>query len=70
MVDTSGLLRLLYHLWQGRGLLDCVHCELPDIFLRMKHDDVEFGAVEAHQGHIGAQADGHTQRGHLDLSRK
>ena len=56
------------YLGQGRGLLDCVHRELPDILLRVEQDDVELGAVEAHQGHVGAQADGDAQSGHLNLS--
>ena len=60
---------MFYYLWEGRRLLYSVHGELPDILLRMKHDDVELGAVEADQGHVGAQADGDAQRGHLDLSR-
>ena len=46
------------YLWQDRWLLDCVHGELPDILLRVEHDDVELGAVEADQRHVGAQADG------------
>ena len=68
-IKTSKLLYILFYLWEGRGLLDCVHGELPDILLRMEHDDVELGAVETDQGHVGAQADGDAQRGHLDLPR-
>ena len=58
---------VMYHLWQGRGLLDGVHGELPDILLRVEDDDVELGAVQAEQGHVGAQADRHTQCRHLNL---
>ena len=60
---------MFYYLGQGRGLLDSVHGELPDILLRVKHDDVELGAVETDQGHVGTQADGDAQCGHLDLPR-
>ena len=67
--DKSILLFILNYLWEGRGLLDGVHGELPDILLRMEHDDVELGAVETHKSDVGAQADGDAQGGHLDLPR-
>lgn len=46
---------------------DGVHREFSNIFLWMKDDDPEFGAVETKEGDICTQADGNTQGGQLDL---
>ena len=48
-------------IWRG------VHRQFPDVLLRLKHDDVDLGRVEAEQSHIRAQADGHAQSCDLDL---
>ena len=35
-------------------MISGVHREFPNIFLRMKKNDVEFGRVEADQRHVSA----------------
>ena len=51
----------------GRRLLDRVHGQLPNILLRVEEDDVELGAVQAEQRHVGAQADRDAEGRQLDL---
>ena len=52
-----------------RRLLDRVHGQLPNILLRVEEDDVELGAVQAEQRHVGAQADRDAEGRQLDLRR-
>ena len=49
-------------------LLGGVHGQLPNILLRVEQDDVELGAVQAEQRHVGAQADRDAEGRQLDLS--
>ena len=49
-------------------LLGDVHGQLPNILLRVEQDDVELGAVQAEQRHVGAQADRDAEGRQLDLS--
>ena len=43
------------------------HGEFPDVLVRMEHDDVHFGYVEADEGHRSAETDRQTHGRNLNL---
>ena len=54
----------------GRLTIGGVHCQLANVFVRVEHDDVDLGQVEAYKGHGSAQANCQAHGGDLNLANQ